>query len=706
MAWNHFLLNKVTNVTATLQDGGNLDANTTYYVKVLAIAKTTDTRQTGGWLNMAAHYSGEWSDTVTFTTTSTQRSVLLEWDRVYKHSGVEVEGYDVLVSKTGSFPHHGQILRAPDYVYPTTSNNYYLLDANANYYYRYVPYGFPYIWWSGTGTATFNNLYDYMKANIANYEKWIQVLSVPHINTGTDIEHFAFSINACIVINRSDDDVSYDDGNYTFESIARIAAIWGTFYLAGGKVNVQNSAIYCMGPGHSGGNNFFAGASNGSVIKGTIYMMGVGDGTAVTEGGIHFATSGTGRLWAGCSQAGVKIAANDNDTFTGNVIGCLNDSGILGNTNPRDIIICDHPDVYGGVNYYKSAPYVTRVLPNVEIGALNNVLVTNAYVWRVCSSGEFAPPIYLDKSYVYWQSSPGNHISWYHNDEEYGYTLYPRVKVSGLFQYSKGNLYKTIKVKVLDKDGNAIEGAKVYFLGPNDENLAFSTDTSDVVSFIPPEPVQDYSWDVNNQNPTYDTTNLWVRVYNTNAGTVLSEMEAGQEYWSPLGERIKVIRRITDATPPEGVSNWQLYEVERGVTGVRSCWLVGRTGYYSYCHYIRALPYHTTDSNGECWNITLWADYRFEVSSASGTKYIKDWVNDGILSEKLYLPVKIRVEAEGYQTFETYVGYDEFLASKNDHLYVVIKLPDQVKLLMPMGKRIYKNLKPQDGQNKILWEEI
>lgn len=710
MAWNHFLLNKVTNVTATLQDGGNLDANTTYYVKVLAIAKTTDTRQTSGWLNVAAHYSGEWSDTVTFTTTSTQRSVLLQWDRVYKHSGVEVEGYDVLVSKTGSFPHHGQILRAPSYVYPTTSNNYYLLDANANYYYRYVPYGFPYIWWSGTGTATPDNLYAYMKANIPNYERWVQTFSVPHLTTDNAI--FGYNINACIEINRSDDDITYNDGHYTFDCKGRIFLVWGTFKLTGGKVKVTHSLIFTTGPGHSGGNNFLAPAADGSKILGSNFWAFIGDGTPASSGGIHFATSGAGRLWGGADQASGKVTANEHDTFLANIIDWPADAPVLGNEYPRDLFIVGHPDKVPGQVYYKSSPFLSKVITNLKIGALNNLVVANAYWWvPTASNCNIAPGSYVVEGIsggmdgcVQWSYWLGYMVNFYFKYNDVGYTLYPKLNLSRSpdFLYCKGYLAKTIKVKVLGENGNPISGAKVYFYGPNNEKLTIGNSISQIVSFDIPQRIVGYNYDPNNQNPTYDTTNLWVYYYSYSAGKVISELEAGQEYFI-MGERIKVIRKL-DETPP--ATNWQLYEVERGVSGIRSGWLSTTSSHTSYHHLLEAPDYHTTDENGETWNITMWADYRLEQTGGTIIKHISELVADGILSEKLYLPVKIRVEAEGYQTFETYVGYDEFLASKNDHLYVVIKLPDQVKLLMPMGKRIYKNLKPSDGQNKILWEEI
>ena len=695
MAWNHFFLAKPTNVTATLQDGGSLDPNTTYYVKIVAEATAGDTRSTS-WIVLQSHYTSEWSDTISFTTTDTQRQVYLTWDPVYKHNGVEVDGYAVLVSKTGTFAHHTTIFRTSNYVYPSTLTNSFTLSANPNYVYRDTHLGFPYIWWSGSGTATPDNLYEYMRNNIPNYENWIQVLKVPVV---TDPQYaFAYNTLACIKINRSTDDVTYDDGKYTLNIFDRIWINWGSFELVGGKVKVVNSVLCCVGTTHSAGNNYLAKAADGSVIWGSIIHGNYG------TVGTHFSTS-AGRPWGISSQAGGKIIANDHDTFFGIIIGWPNNATLAcTSTNPRDLICISNSTTSGGI---RTTNYLKNILPAMGTGT-DNLMSINDYYWDACA---WTTGIYLQNYYYVYMQGPFFYlVNCYFKDKTYGYTLYPRIQLSSYYnsgsyaKHKKSFLAKTIKVKVLDKNANPVSGAKVYFLGPNNENLAISNSTSDIVSFIVPQAVSGYNYDPNEQNPPMDTPYLWLKYYTNNAGTIISQLEAGQEYFV-YGQRIKVIRRITDATPPAGTSNWHLYEVERNVTGIRSGWICGTSGDDNYSHLLRAKPYHTTDSNGECWNVTMWADYRLE-NYVTNTKYIKEFVSDGTYSEVLYLPIKVRIEAPSYQTVDVYLTESLLALYKNMPVNLVVQLPNQVKFLMPMGKRIYKNLKPEDGQNKVLWEEV
>jgi len=64
-----------------------------------------------------------------------------------------------------------------------------------------------------------------------------------------------------------------------------------------------------------------------------------------------------------------------------------------------------------------------------------------------------------------------------------------------------------------------------------------------------------------------------------------------------------------------------------------------------------------------------------------------------------YTPHTVTISKTGYQTKTIKYTMDR----RREEIEV---LEPAVKLLMPMGKRIYKNLKPEDGQNKVLWEEI
>ncbi|MCM8784607.1 MAG: carboxypeptidase-like regulatory domain-containing protein [Candidatus Omnitrophica bacterium] len=95
----------------------------------------------------------------------------------------------------------------------------------------------------------------------------------------------------------------------------------------------------------------------------------------------------------------------------------------------------------------------------------------------------------------------------------------------------------------------------------------------------------------------------------------------------------------------------------------------------------------TTNENG---NITQqWATYEKRVKIITPPQD----------TQTFYDPHTVTISKDGYQTKTIKYTMDR----KREEIEV---LEPAVKLLMPMGKRIYKNLKPADGQNKILWEEI
>ena len=84
--------NKITGVTATLQDGGSLAADTTYYVRVVAVE--SDDTYTLNTVNA----QGEPSDEISFTTTETQKQADINWDAVTGNDIGAHYSYYVLIS--------------------------------------------------------------------------------------------------------------------------------------------------------------------------------------------------------------------------------------------------------------------------------------------------------------------------------------------------------------------------------------------------------------------------------------------------------------------------------------------------------------------------------------------------------------------------------------------------------------------------------
>jgi len=111
-------LNSPQNVRATLQDGGSLLANTTYYVIIVARNKSSKLISDDLLLSPP-------SAEVSFTTTDTKKSALIEWDSM--GSGIY---YDVLITKTSGNYIYNDINNKPCVAYAVTTN-YYLITTTA-----------------------------------------------------------------------------------------------------------------------------------------------------------------------------------------------------------------------------------------------------------------------------------------------------------------------------------------------------------------------------------------------------------------------------------------------------------------------------------------------------------------------------------------------------------------------------------------------
>ncbi|MEA3399223.1 MAG: SH3 domain-containing protein [Patescibacteria group bacterium] len=114
--------NKITNVQATLQAGGSLLPNTTYYVSVLAIETS------GGYTLNTVNAMGELSTEISFTTTSVNKSANITWDTV---TGNDIDTnnfcYFVLVSDTSGV-YYGKKSNKSSYGNSADTTTLYLLD--------------------------------------------------------------------------------------------------------------------------------------------------------------------------------------------------------------------------------------------------------------------------------------------------------------------------------------------------------------------------------------------------------------------------------------------------------------------------------------------------------------------------------------------------------------------------------------------------
>lgn len=121
-------LDAPTNVQATLQDGGSLAANTTYYYRIVAIYSLSPTLGLYGGINWSTP-----SIEISATTTSTKKSISLTWDAVAGASGYEV--YKTTTSGDYSYTSRHRIgHKTLNYLYAPTTTNSLIDDGTATLY--------------------------------------------------------------------------------------------------------------------------------------------------------------------------------------------------------------------------------------------------------------------------------------------------------------------------------------------------------------------------------------------------------------------------------------------------------------------------------------------------------------------------------------------------------------------------------------------
>lgn len=222
----------------------------------------------------------------------------------------------------------------------------------------------------------------------------------------------------------------------------------------------------------------------------------------------------------------------------------------------------------------------------------------------------------------------------------------------------------TLKIKVIDKDGNPIQGATVTCTDANGNSALFVATTA-------------------KNNESFSLTDTILTV------TDGTQFSVGDYIRFQYGQEIMKVTAV----------NGNNLTVERAKLGSKAA-RYNRTVDYVY----KQVSSLTTDENGEVDCGYLYRYVLFPTEKINGLFWVNAALPDthianGYLTKTDHTPHTVTISKDGYQTKTIKYTMDR----KREEIEV---LEPAVKLLMPMGKKIYKNLKPSDGQNKVLWEEI
>lgn len=103
----------------------------------------------------------------------------------------------------------------------------------------------------------------------------------------------------------------------------------------------------------------------------------------------------------------------------------------------------------------------------------------------------------------------------------------------------------------------------------------------------------------------------------------------------------------------------------------------------------------TTDANGDITQQKLnWVVLQTTTTAQHYSIEHPEWT-----TYTYYTPHTVTISKDGYQTKTITYTMDRKMEE-------IVVLEPAVKFLLPMGEKVYKNLKPADGQNKVLWTEV
>ena len=634
MTWTLWQPAKVTGIQATLVEGGSLVANTTYYIRVQALDSGASTRQQPYYAWNGPHILGPYSDVVQVTTTSTHRSIALTWDRAYKRdSTTEVNAYEVLLATDpAQFGVENAPLRCAPYGYaqPTTYTNSYTIASPTTEPYRRIPDGVPLIAWDGSGTATFEALYDWLTAN--DHAQFAQALPSPGGDAPQMTYHFLGQINIAPEWG----------GGYALTMEKLNVTIFGGLNVQSCRVKWKNSFLNILVLSHGGGTSLSYNAA-GSTIE----------GTALWSGLAPFVLQGdSGRAWTGNIAA--FLPQGNYERFHANLLG-------YGQNTAIDLLQSQpvlRPDTGGGI---RSAVTWKTVMQHLARG---QHLVSAEYIWNI---GYPSFCMELVNNYERWQGPGGELVDCVTNATNYqgktGVTFDRYVSFESYYGKDLGNRTVTIrrrlKFLVLDENSAPLPGARIYVTGSGGQNLVVGYREQDLTYLIANVATDGRNWQRSETTIKHDDADVWL-YKNASYGTAAPV--AGQTYWI-LSERLRLIEKL------QADGNWERWRTERGMTNTVVGWLVSGSG-LGYPVLALAPDYHTTDAAGEAWNIVPLIVYKHAYDNPDWTGWLLD-VPSNVGTLTFYTPITVRVEADGYRPWEATYSL-ELLESTGVKAFVIV----------------------------------
>lgn len=657
MAWSLWQPAKPTGLAATLQDGGSLAANTTYYLRVQALDSLSTSRVNPLYVWSGKHIYGPYSDVISVTTTSTQRSISLSWSPVYKRDGTtQVDAYEVLMTTdpTQFGVERAQIwVPSSNYERPTTHTNSYTITSTTLGQYHCIPDGVPYIEWDGNGTATPDSLYEWLRDQ--GYTQFVQLLTTPAGDTGRLAYRFVGFLRI----------MPYALG-YAWRQEYQAVTIIGGVDFAGARVYIVNALLNVVHMSHAGGISYNWNAQ-GSTIRGCALWSAMVPTAVLLSTYPH-------RTWVRYAPGTLPTAPYEG---WGANLQALNHNQSLDLYVPGQL---QRPNTGGGI---RSSTTWSAALGHLRDG---QHIVSLEHV------GNLGNPSYcfeLVNNYQDWRFPHCTQIDCVTNASNYqsrtGLFIEPYAVFSS-YGRDCGNrtstLYKRLRVIALDEDGAPLPGARVWITGAGGQNLTMGNTTADITRLTTNWVTDGRNWQRSETTIKHDDEIVWL--YDSTAyGT--TPPEAGRVYWC-YGERVRLVELIaTDG-------GWRRWRLERGVDGTVAGWLVNtELGPFPL---IRAPEYHTTDAAGEAWNITPLVVYKHRYDNPNWTGWLSN-VPSTVGAITYYTPITVHVEADGYEPWQASYDIPQLQAVGVQPLVVVAQLqPLRQPIIVEQSQRISVTAQP------------